>query len=638
MTKQGDGHAAGWQEAHAWKLIAALFGNSLDDDLDAGSAGGDDDPARRRSCAWRASARPCARARLALHDDAAAELAPYEGAPPQHAGLPRAAALAASLQTDAAVSAACDGDGAPNAYLAAILAQPAEDIRADAAAQLEAYAPPTPPARRSARRRARPAPPLAGADGGDGGDGGGGGGGLAVWRLAPRLRQAAGVRARRAGDRAAAVARRRGGRAGVLGPAPAHGPPRLRRGHRTEGRPIPRAQQGLPLARCTTPAAAPPPPPYPRSLPPPSPHPRHSSLRFRDYTLAWHLREILTSAHALPPPARSDVLDASFIAQLDALGCWRSLICMASALRRPDGGDGAAASLAALLSRRPPARRAARRPPIPPRAPLGLGRRRRGRRRRPWRRRRRRRLVAAPLDAAPLTVEVEKLLTHEIEARPSDDSAGGGVGAAAHRALATRAPSQFRRSAELRHLVGAHAPAEALSLLLREFAPAEILRGGATARLLDELVARGRRRRAARRRRRRARRPLARRSDLAPPDPPPLLARLNGSVDERGATFATDATRIDPTLEAEAEARALRFTDVVGSGGGGASSAAALELAMVTKVAEEAKELRAALAEYKRERDGVSAPAAAAAPAGAAALLAGGARVGARPAARRVLK
>ena len=46
---------------------------------------------------------------------------------------------------------------------------------------------------------------------------------------------------------------------------------------------------------------------------------------------------------------------------------------------------------------------------------------------------------------------------------------------------------------------------------------------------------------------------------------------------------------------------------------------------MVTKVAEEAKELRAALAEYKRERDGVSAPAAAPAPAGAAALLAGGA-------------
>ena len=65
---------------------------------------------------------------------------------------------------------------------------------------------------------------------------------------------------------------------------------------------------------------------------------------------------------------------------------------------------------------------------------------------------------------------------------------------------------------------------------------------------------------------------------------------------------------------------------MVGTGGGGASSAAALELAMVTKVAEEAKELRAALAEYKRERDGVSAPAAApAAPAGAAALLAGGA-------------
>ena len=35
VTKQGDGHAAGWQEAHAWKLIAALFGNSLDDDLDS---------------------------------------------------------------------------------------------------------------------------------------------------------------------------------------------------------------------------------------------------------------------------------------------------------------------------------------------------------------------------------------------------------------------------------------------------------------------------------------------------------------------------------------------------------------------------------------------------------------------------
>ena len=321
------------------------------------------------------------------------------------------------------------------------------------------------------------------------------------------------------------------------------------------------------------------------------------------------------------------MLDASFVAQLDALGCWRSLIYVASALRRPDGGDGAAASLAALLSRRPP-------PDEPPAALLSLLEHHSG-------------SVAAaggaaavpgaaavdgasslpPLDAAPLTVEVEKLLAHEIEARPSDDSAGGGVGAAAHRALATRARSQFRRSAELRHLVGAHAPAEALSLLLREFAPAEILRGGATARLLDELVA------------------LRAAAGAAPPADAaaardarwrdalishlqihrPLLARLNGSVDERGATFAADATRLDPTLEAEAEARARTLTDVVGSGGGGASSAAALELAMVTKVAEEAKELRAALAEYKRERDGVSAPAAAPAPAGAAALLAGGA-------------
>ena len=99
---------------------------------------------------------------------------------------------------------------------------------------------------------------------------------------------------------------------------------------------------------------------------------------------------------------------------------------------------------------------------------------------------------------------------------------------------------------------------------------------------------------------------------------------------------ATDATRLDPTLEADARARTL--TDVVGTGGGGgASSAAALELAMVTKVAEEAKELRAALAEYKRERDGARRPPPLLPPL-ARRRSSRAVRARARPAARRVLK
>ena len=154
-------------------------------DLDAGSAG-DDDPAQARSCATR-GARRCAWLRLALRDDAAAELAPYEGAAPQHAGLPRAAALAASLQTDAAVSATCDGDGAQR--LPRGDPRPTcRGHRADAAARLEACA--RRPHRRLAlaRRRALLRHLLAGADGGDGG-----GGRVEGWPFGGwlRLRQAA---------------------------------------------------------------------------------------------------------------------------------------------------------------------------------------------------------------------------------------------------------------------------------------------------------------------------------------------------------------------------------------------------------------------------------------------------------------
>ena len=396
--------------------------------------------------------------------------------------------------------AACDGDGAPNAYLAAILAQPAEDIRADAAAQLEAYAAADPTGASLSPDAAPLLRLLAGADGG----GGGGGGEVEGWPFGGWLR-GFGKRLAYAPD------------AQAIAPLPSPAAEedeqacwdpllhtvRLASAAGTEQKAVPSLERNkdFPLARCTTPAAAPPPPPYPRSPDSPS---ATAPLRFRDLsTLAWHLREILTSAHP-PPPARSDVLDASFVAQLDALAAGAHS-SMWPALRRPRRRGGVARR-AARAARRPTSRPG--RPPVPPRAPPAPSPPP-GRRRRPRRRRRRRRLVAAP---------ARRGAPHRRGREVASERNRGATLRRQRGRRRRRRPPRPRDArplpvpslAELRHLVGAHArPRRCLSSCASSRPPRSC--SGATARLLDELVA-------------------LRRRGAAPPATPPRRATPAGAT------------------------------------------------------------------------------------------------------------
>jgi len=310
------------QRQHLWKLAGALLAATIRPDHGGELEGGADPEG---------SALQSARRREAILSWLRLALA--ESASTLHAKLPaadvgaRALELVSSLQTEGAVEAAI-ADGAPHAYLAALLAQPVASIRDDLAAQLAAW-------------RA-----VGTSNAGD----------SAPSLIPPSLAK---LSAMLAGEAA----------------APAH-PSASWLSHYAHMLSYGRIAPGDPPAPAPLPDGSTPPDPAwhllrlaldpraplaplpPRELPPMAPG--SSWVRLTDYSLAWQLRLVVGELLALRPPNETEELHQAYLAQLEMTDRWHELVFAASALPMAAAAAGSLASadaetpsLAALLCRLP---------------------------------------------------------------------------------------------------------------------------------------------------------------------------------------------------------------------------------------------------------------------------------------------